>query len=140
MRRLQHHRSRDRHVDLSQSAWDSRDTVAPVITPGKYSVWFKTPVGEGAGVVEFGPDGKLGGGDDTFAYAGTWTQRGEHFKASLSARRVVPGPPGVFGLDEIDVVVSGRSVDDTSTSCTGFARQAPGLRLEVELVRIVGEQ
>ncbi|SFP95855.1 hypothetical protein SAMN05216330_112180 [Bradyrhizobium sp. Ghvi] len=111
-----------------------------MITPGKYSVWFKTPVGEGAGVVEFGPDGKLDGGDDTFAYAGHWTQQGEHFKASLSAKRVVAAPPGVFGLDEIDIVVSGRSVDETSTSCTGFAKQAPGLRLEVELVRIVGGQ
>lgn len=110
-----------------------------MITPGKYSVWFKTPVGEGAGVVEFGPDGKLDGGDSTFAYAGNWTQQGEHFKASLSARRVAPGPPGVFGLDEIDIVVSGRSVDDSSTSCTGFAKQSPGLKLEVELVRILGD-
>ncbi|MGX4773889.1 hypothetical protein ACWAUC_29280 [Bradyrhizobium guangdongense] len=110
-----------------------------MITPGKYSVWFKTPVGEGAGVVEFGPDGNLGGGDDTFAYAGHWTQKGEHFKATLSAKRVVAGPPGVFGLDEIDVVVSGHSVDGSSTSCTGFAKQAPGLKLEVELVRIVGD-
>ncbi|WP_439408446.1 hypothetical protein ACNJX9_08605 [Bradyrhizobium sp. DASA03076] len=110
-----------------------------MIIPGKYSVWFKTPVGEGAGVVEFGADGTLAGGDSTFAYAGYWTQQGEHFKASLSARRVEPGPPGVFGLDEIDIVVSGRSVDDSSTLCTGFAKQAPGLRLEVELVRIAAD-
>lgn len=110
-----------------------------MITPGKYSVWFKTPIGEGAGVVEFGPDGKLGGGDSTFAYAGIWTQQGEHFKANLSARRVAPGPPGVFGLDEIDIVVSGRSIDGSSTSCTGFAKQSPGLKLEVELVRILGD-
>ena len=109
-----------------------------MITPGRYSVWFKTPVGEGAGVVEFGPDGQLTGGDSTFAYEGHWTQLGEHFKATLSARRVEPGPPGVFGVDEIDIVVSGRSVDDSSTLCTGFAKQAPGLRLEVELVRIAG--
>lgn len=111
-----------------------------MITPGKYSVWFKTPVGEGAGVVEFGSDGKLGGGDSTFAYAGNWTQNGEQFKASLSARRVAPGPPGVFGLDEIDIVVSGRSLDGSSTSCTGFAKQSPGLKLEVELVRILSDQ
>jgi len=68
-----------------------------VITPGKYSVWFKTPVGEGAGVVEFDSDGTLGGGDSTFAYAGQWTQKGEHFKASLSARRVEPGRPVSLG-------------------------------------------
>ena len=113
--------------------------VASVITPGRYSVWFKTPVGEGAGVVEFASDGTLDGGDSTFAYAGHWSQQGEHFKASLSARRVEPGPPGVFGLDELDIVVSGRSTDDSSTPCTGFAKQAPGLKLEVELVRIVGD-
>ena len=110
-----------------------------MITPGKYSVWFKTPVGEGAGVVEFGADGTLSGGDSTFAYTGSWRQKGEHFKASLSARRVTSGPPGVFGLDEIDIVVSGRSIDGPSTSCTGFAKQAPGLRLEVELVRLLDD-
>jgi hypothetical protein len=111
-----------------------------VITPGKYSVWFKTPIGEGAGVVEFAADGTLGGGDSTFAYAGSWTQQGEHFKASLSARRVEPGPPGVFGLDAIDIIVSGRSADDSSTSCTGFAKQAPGLKLDLELVRITNDE
>jgi hypothetical protein len=82
-----------------------------MIFPGKYSVWFKTPVGEGAGVVELSRDGNLSGGDTTFAYKGEWTQDGERFKATLSARRVVPGPPGVFGMDEIDIVVSGHSQD-----------------------------
>ncbi|WP_249209533.1 hypothetical protein [Bradyrhizobium manausense] len=91
-------------------------------------------------MVEFSPDGKLTGGDSTFAYAGNWTQQGEFFKASLSARRVTPGPPGVFGLDEIDIVVSGRSADGSSMSCAGFAKQSPGLKLEVELVRILGDQ
>lgn len=107
-----------------------------MITPGKYSVWFKTPVGEGAGVVEFGPNGQLSGGDTTFSYVGNWTQVGERFKAALSGRRFAPGPPGVFGMDEIDIVVMGHSDDGASTSCTGFAKQAPGLRLEVELIRM----
>jgi hypothetical protein len=107
-----------------------------LITQGKYSSWFKTPVGEGAGVVELGPNGKLSGGDETYSYDGNWTQDGERFRATLTARRFAPGPPGVFGLDEIDIVVSGSSIDGVSASCTGFAKQAPGLKLEVELVRI----
>lgn len=40
--------------------------AAGLIAPGDYSVWFKTPigeVGEGAGLVEFAPDGQLRGGD-----------------------------------------------------------------------------
>ena len=107
-----------------------------MITQGKYTVWFKTPVGEGAGVVAFSPDGKLSGGDTTFSYVGSWEQVGERFKASLSARRIAPGPPGVFGMDEIDIVVTGHSDGGVSASCSGFAKQAPGLKLEVTLIRM----
>jgi hypothetical protein len=102
---------------------------------GKYSVWFKTPIGEGAGVVEFGPNGVLSGGDTTFSYKGTWTQEAERFKATLFAKRVVPGPPGVFGLDEIDIVVGGHS-QARGPFFAGLARQSPGLKLEVVLIRV----
>jgi hypothetical protein len=107
-----------------------------VITEGRYSVWFRTPIGEGAGVVEFGPDGKLSGGDTTFSYIGDWEQDGKRFKAALTARRTSPGPPGVFGMDEIDVIVSGYTDGGASLSCAGLAKQAPGLKLEVTLVRL----
>lgn len=107
-----------------------------MISVGKYSVWFKTPIGEGAGVVEFAPDGGLSGGDTTFSYSGNWSQEGERFKAALSARRIAPGPSGVFGMDEIDIVVTGNSNVGASISCTGFARQSPGLKLDVLLMRI----
>jgi hypothetical protein len=89
-----------------------------VVTAGKYSVWFKTPVGEGAGVVELGSDGRLRGGDSTFCYTGHWEQEGERLQAKLSAMR------------------TGRGNDDASFSCTGFASQSPGLRLELTLLRI----
>ncbi|MEO6841714.1 MAG: GrlR family regulatory protein [Bradyrhizobium sp.] len=107
-----------------------------MVTAGKYSVWFKTPVGEGAGVVEFSPDGKLSGGDTTFSYIGNWTQEGVRFKAAIFARRMAPGPPGVFGMDEIDITLAGHSNGDASTSCTGFAMQSPALKLEVTLIRL----
>ena len=87
-------------------------------------------------MVELAPDGTLAGGDTTFSYVGNWTQEGKRFRATLSAKRVSPGPPGVFGVDEIDIVVTGNSEGGASVSCTGFAKQAPGLKLEVELVRI----
>jgi hypothetical protein len=107
-----------------------------LIIEGKYSIWFRTPVGEGAGVVEFGADGKLSGGDATFSYSGDWLQNGDRFEAALSARRIAPGPPGVFGMDEIDIAVTGQSNAGTTASCTGFAKQAPGLKLEVTLIRM----
>jgi hypothetical protein len=106
-----------------------------MITPGKYSVWFKTPVGEGSGVVTLHENGELSGGDSTFTYFGHWTQSGDSFRASWSARRISPGPPGVFGMDEIDMIASGKS-DGTTATATGFAKQAPGLKLEMSLIAI----
>lgn len=50
-----------------------------MITTGKYTVWFRTPVGEGTGVVDFGSNGELCGGDTTFSYAGHWEQDRERF-------------------------------------------------------------
>ena len=111
-----------------------------MITEGKYSIWFRTPIGEGAGVVEFGPDGGLSGGDTTFSYIGNWEQDGERFKAAILAKRMAPGPPGVFGMDEIDIIVTGCSDGEEAASCTGFAKQSPGLRLEVTLIRIRDER
>jgi hypothetical protein len=107
-----------------------------LITEGKYSAWFRTPVGEGAGIVEFGRDGKLTGCDPTFSYVGTWTQSGDRFKVAMAAKRVLPGPPGVFGLDELDITLAGHSGGGPTASCTGFARQSPGLKLEVTLIRM----
>jgi hypothetical protein len=109
----------------------------PVVTAGKYSVWFKTPIGEGAGVVEFDQNGQLHGGDSTFIYEGSWKQVNGRFQAALSAIRNQAGPPGVFGLDELDITLTGLSYDGgTSVSCTGFAKQSPGLPLELTLLRI----
>jgi hypothetical protein len=42
----------------------------------------------------------------------------------------------VFGVDEIDIIVSGDSDGGESVSCIGFAKQAPGLKLEVTLIRM----
>jgi hypothetical protein len=127
-------------MPLGFAAWndEAMNVLGPsrLITAGKYSVWFRTPVGEGAGVVEFGADGKLAGGDTTFAYKGLWEQTGERFRATLLAKRFAPGPPGVFGVDEIDIIVSGHSDGGESACCSGFANQAPGLKLEVTLVRM----
>src|ERR1700742_4614478 len=107
-----------------------------MIIEGKYSIWFGTPIGVGSGIVEFHTNGALSGGDTTFSYVGNWEQDGERFKASLSAKRIAPGPPGVFGMDEIDITLAGYSDGDASASCTGFAKQSPGLKLEIMLVRL----
>jgi hypothetical protein len=67
-----------------------------MITQGKYSVWFRTPIGNGAGIVELGPNGELSVGDTTFSYVGNWEQAGERFKVAISAKRMAPGSPRVW--------------------------------------------
>ena len=106
-----------------------------MVKDGRYSVWFKTPVGEGGGDGAW-PPWRSHRGDTSFAYVGNWEQDGKRFKATLSATRIAPGPPGVFGMDEIDITLAGYSDGGASAACTGFAKQSPGLKLEIMLVRL----
>jgi hypothetical protein len=46
----------------------------------KYSVWFKTPQGEGYGIVSL-MDGNVSGGDSISEYTGTYVQDGDKFAA-----------------------------------------------------------
>jgi hypothetical protein len=110
-----------------------------VITPGRYFVWFRTPIGEGTGVAEFLADGQLRGIDSTFSYTGTWNLNAGRLHAKLSAKRTTPGPPGVFGIDELDLAVTEYARDGDSVMCAGFAKQSPGIRMEVAITRMPDE-
>lgn len=111
-----------------------------MVTAGKYSVWFKTPIGEGAGMAEFFADGKLEGIDSSFAYTGTWNLNAGRLHAKLSAWRTTPGPPSLLGdVDDVDLTVTEYASDGESVKCTGFAKQSPGLRMEITLMRVPGE-
>ena len=91
-------------------------------------------------MVDFDSDGTHSGGDTTFSYFGSWKQDGDRFKAAISAKRTAPGPPGVFGMDEVDITVAGHSDGVASPSYTGFAKQALGLKMEVTLIRMRDEK
>jgi hypothetical protein len=107
-----------------------------VLRDGKYSVWFRTPLAEGTGVVVLAPDGKLSGGDTIMSYTGHWRTDGEQFEATLFATRHSPGP-GAFGeVDDLDLSLTGRSRGGITASCKGIAKQAPGLTLDATLVRM----
>jgi hypothetical protein len=62
-----------------------------------------------------------------------------HERTPYLRKRMAPGPPGVFGMDEVDIIVVGHSDGGGSASCTGFAKQSLGLRLEVILIRMRDE-
>jgi hypothetical protein len=49
----------------------------------KYSVWFKTPQGEGYGIVSL-MDGNVSGGDSISGYTGTYVQDGDKYSATIA--------------------------------------------------------
>jgi len=93
---------------------------------------------EGTGIVELN-DGKLTGGDPVFTYSGSYFQNGDRFSASVTTRRHTQGQPSVFEIDNVDLTVTGKSTP-TTASCTGTAKQAPGLAFEAVFVRIADER
>jgi hypothetical protein len=101
---------------------------------GQYSAWFRTPLGEGTGIVVL-TDGKVSGGDTVLEYAGSYRQTGAEFTADVSTKRHTPGQLSVFGIDNVDLAVTGRSTGITAF-CRGRSRQEPGMDFEATLIRI----
>ena len=98
---------------------------------GEYTVWYRTPDGEGTGIVYL-EDGKISGGDSMFLYGGSYVFDEDRFTATLTTRRYADGPTTVFGVDEIEVDLTGMFKGPTAL-CSGTAKQAPGVRFEARL-------
>ena len=101
---------------------------------GKYSVWFRTPLGEGTGVVLL-RDGELTGGDTVLAYTGSYDQDGNAFSVNIATRRHSPGQLSVFGIDNVDLTLEGKTAGRVG-SCRGTTRQAPGMTFEATIIRM----
>jgi hypothetical protein len=99
---------------------------------GNYSAWFRTPNGDGTGVVTLS-DGTIAGGDSFFEYSGSYEQNGDRFSATVKTRRLCDGPPAVFGIDEVELKLEGRCQGEIAV-CAGTAEQAPGVRVDVTLM------
>jgi hypothetical protein len=99
---------------------------------GRYAVWYRTSRGEGTGIVHLA-NGRISGGDSFFTYSGSYEIHDDRFTASFTTTKHTAGPPTLFGLDEVDVDVAG-SFKGRMASCSGTAKQAPGLPFEVTLI------
>jgi hypothetical protein len=108
------------------------DGTPPMLVNGKYSAWFKTPNGEGTGIVTLS-NGVITGGDSFFEYSGSYEQKGDRVTAVVKTRRVCDGPPDVFGVDEVELRLEGRTRGEIAT-CSGTAKQAPGVSFAATLV------
>jgi hypothetical protein len=103
-----------------------------MLRDGVYAAWFRTPLGAGTGTVRIA-EGKITGGDTFISYGGSYQADGDRFTATLTTARHAPGRPTVFGIDEVEVTLTGRC-SGSIASCSGTARQAPGLTFEVTLI------
>jgi hypothetical protein len=97
------------------SAWRWR----LMLQNAQYSVWFRTSEGEGYGVILL-LDGNVSGGNTISSYTGTYVQDGDRFAATIAVKRHTQGPPSAFGIDNVDITVSGK-LTPTTASCFGTA-------------------
>ncbi len=90
-------------------------------------------------MAEFFADGTFQGIDSSFAYTGTWNLIAARLHAKLTAWRTTPGPPSLLTVDDVDLTVTEYASDGESVMCTGFAKQSPGLRMDITLMRVPDE-
>jgi hypothetical protein len=103
-----------------------------MIRDGEYAVWFRTPHGEGTGIVYLA-NGRISGRDCMFTYSGTYEINDDRFTATLTTKRYAEGPTTtVFGVDEVEAKLTGVCKGSTAV-CSGAAAQAPGVHFEATL-------
>lgn len=103
-----------------------------MLRDGKYAAWFRTPHGQGTGLVEL-VDGRIAGCDSFFTYGGSYQVDRQRFTGVLTVKRHSAGNPSVFGPDEVEVDLSGMCSGAVAT-CSGTARQAPEISFEATLI------
>jgi hypothetical protein len=74
------------------------------------------------------------------AYTGSYVVDGDKFTAFIATERHTAGQPSVFGIgiDDVNLTLTGKS-SPTTASCTGAAKQAPGLTFDATLIRIADQ-
>jgi hypothetical protein len=101
----------------------------PMLKDGTYAAWFKTPYGQGTGIVHVAY-GKLWGRDGVMTYDGTCEVDEDRFTATITTKRHTEGLPTVFGDDqELAVKLEGTCAGKIATY-VGTAEQFPGVILE----------
>ncbi|MHC2439162.1 hypothetical protein ACVMB0_006537 [Bradyrhizobium sp. USDA 4451] len=99
---------------------------------GQYAAWFRTPNGEGTGIVRLA-NGKISGGDAMFTYGGSYQLDEDRFTAVLTTHRYADGPfTTVFGCDEVEARLTG-TFNGNRAVCSGTAKEAPGVLFEATL-------
>jgi hypothetical protein len=106
------------------------------IKNGMYKVFFKTALGEGAGVI-ITENGTIRGGDSAFYYLGTYHQHAGHIEAQVTGKRHSPGLPSVFGPNQASITLTGQSQgDEAHYDFKGSSPEAPGVIISALLTKL----
>ena len=105
-----------------------------MIEDGEYAAWYKTPRGEGTGIVVLA-NGKITGSDAVLAYSGSYKIEGDRLSATVFTERHSPGQAALFGVDEIELALEGKLSGNT-VACSGHAKHAPEVPFQVTLIRV----
>jgi hypothetical protein len=103
-----------------------------MLRDGKYAAWYRTPRGQGTGLVEL-DEGRISGRDGCFTYSGSYQVDQQRFTAMLTVKRHAEGIPSLFGPDEVEVELTGLCSGAMAT-CSGTAREVPDIRFECTLI------
>lgn len=104
-----------------------------MLRDGKYAAWFRTPRGQGTGIVHLA-EGRISGRDSFFVYGGSYHELDQQrFTAVLTTKRYAEGPPTVFGPDEVLVNLAGVC-SGAMLVCSGTAKEAPDVKFEATLI------
>lgn len=104
---------------------------------GLYKVAFRTPLGQGTGVV-FLDSGRVNGGDAAMYYVGSYSEDGNSFTANLAVKTHSQiGVTTVFGRDNVSIDLRG-SVKGDKISAAGTSPQAPGIQFQADLTLLSG--
>ena len=95
---------------------------------------FKTPIGEGAGVVIL-QDGTLRGGDSGMFYIGTYKMTGTAFEATVRTGRHTGAMDSVLGVDNANLSLKG-TFSGNAANLNGTAREAPGIAFQAVISRL----
>jgi len=101
---------------------------------GLYRVHFRTPAGQGMGIVVL-EKGKLRGGDAIMYYVGTFSVKKDAFTSELVAQRHNPNHGSVFGVDTVNLTLEGMVSGDTAET-KGTAKEAPDVNFQATLTRL----
>lgn len=104
------------------------------LSPGLYKLAFHSSYGDEYGVAVLTDDGRVRGGDSGMAYYGTFEQKGDGLRMSVSVtqHRHVPGVVSVLGYNDIVVELEGEA-GDGSAELRGSSQQVPGVRFKARL-------